>query len=92
MSSYLSYLMGAENIQDAELEDLGVKIKDRTSDGDRMLVIPDDKLSRYVEFIKVKLANGFWNEVIFNKDNYKIKENFNEKYKNFTFNFSFSFY
>ncbi len=84
MSSYLSYLMGAENIQDAELEDLGVKIKDRTSDGDRMLVIPDDKLSRYVEFIKVKLANGFWNEVIGEKEIifiFKFKDGHIKEYK-----------
>ena len=76
--------MGAENIQDAELEDLGVKIKDRTSDGDRMLVIPDDKLSRYVEFIKVKLANGFWNEVIGEKEIifiFKFKDGHIKEYK-----------
>ena len=62
--TYLSYLMGAENIQDKELEDLGIKIADRTPEGDRMLKISEKELALYIELIKTKLANGFWNEVI----------------------------
>jgi len=60
--------MGAEKIQDKELEDLSIKIKDRTSDDDRMLVIPDNKLSQYIELVKSKLTNGFWNEIIGQKE------------------------
>jgi len=60
----LSYLMGGENIQDKELEDLGVKIADRNLEGDRMLKISEKELARYVELIKTKLVNGFWNEII----------------------------
>jgi len=68
LQHHLSYLMGAGNIQDKELDDLGIEIKDRTSDGDRMLVIPNDKLSQYIELIKTKLTNGFWNEIIGEKE------------------------
>ena len=64
MSYHLSYLMGAENIEDKELESLDIKIEDRTSDGDRMLKIPEEKLLQYIELIKNKLTNGFWNEMI----------------------------
>lgn len=64
MTRNLSYLMGAENITDAELRGLGVEIADRTADGDRMLVISDAALSGYITFIKTKLAEGFWNEII----------------------------
>ena len=64
MSYYLSYLMGAERIEDKELEDLSVKIKNKDSDGDRSIKIPEDRLSQYIELIKNKLTNGFWNEII----------------------------
>lgn len=60
----LSYLMGAENIQDKELENIGVKIEGRTPEGDRMLKISEKELAKYIELIKTKLANGFWNEII----------------------------
>lgn len=76
--------MGAENIQDTELEDLGVEIKDRTSDEDRMLIIPDEKLSQYIELIKTKLTNCFWNEVIGEKEIifiFKFKDGHIEEYK-----------
>ena len=75
--------MGAENIQDTELEGLGIKIKDRTSDGDRMLVIPDEKLPQYIELIRTKLTNGFWNEIIGEKEIifiFKFKDGHIEEY------------
>lgn len=81
---HLSYLMGAENIQDAELEYLDVKIKDKTSDGDRMLIIPNDKLSQYIKLIKVKLTNGFWNEIVGEKEIifiFKFQDGHIEEYK-----------
>ena len=64
MLYYLSYLMGAEKIEDKELEDLSVKIENKDSDGDRSIKIPEDRLSQYIELIKNKLTNGFWNEII----------------------------
>ena len=60
----LSYLMGAERIEDNDLTDLGISIEEKMTDGDRTLKIPDEKLGKYVELIKAKLDNGFWNEVI----------------------------
>ena len=83
MANNLSYLMGAENIQDAELQGLGVAIQERKPDGDRMLIIPDEKLSQYVEFIKTKLTNGFWNEIIGEKEIifiFKFKDDHIEEY------------
>jgi len=65
---HLSYLIGAEDIKDTELKYLDIEIKDKTSDGDRMLVIPNDKLSQYTKLIKAKLTNGFWNEIIGEKE------------------------
>ncbi|MBI2635636.1 MAG: hypothetical protein HYW79_03825 [Parcubacteria group bacterium] len=68
MSYYLSYLMGAEKIEDKELEDLDIKIEDIDTDGDRSLKIPEDKLPQYIELVKNKLTNGFWNEIIGEKE------------------------
>lgn len=64
MSCYLSYLMGAEQIEDNELEGLDIKIEGKTSDNSRMLKISEEKIPQYIKLIKAKLTNGFWNEVI----------------------------
>ncbi|MBI2676482.1 MAG: hypothetical protein HYX21_00805 [Candidatus Yanofskybacteria bacterium] len=80
----LSYLMEAEKIQDGDLEGLGIEIKDRTADGDRMLVIPDDRLPQYIELVKDKLTNGFWNEIVGEKDIifiFKFQDGHIEEYK-----------
>lgn len=82
--NYLSYLMGADNIQDTELESLGVEIEEKKSDGDRMLVIPNEKLSRYIELMKAKLTNGFWNEIVGEKEIifiFKFKDGHAKEYK-----------
>ena len=68
MSYYLSYLMGAEKIEDKELENLDIKIENKDSDGDRSLKISEDKLLQYIELIKNKLTEGFWNEIIGKKE------------------------
>lgn len=60
--------MGADDIQDKELENLDIEIQDRTSDGIRMLVVPEEKLAQYIELIKAKLTNGFWNEIVGEKE------------------------
>ena len=61
---YLSYLIGAESIKDEDLTDLDISVEEKMSDGDRTLKIPEEKISDYIELIKAKLNNGFWNEVI----------------------------
>lgn len=80
----LSYLMGADEITDQELKDLGVKIVDRTPDGDRLLKVSDKELAKYAELIKTKLANGFWNEIIGAKEIifiFKFKDGSVKEYK-----------
>lgn len=65
---YLSYLMGAENITDSDITALGIEIVETKEDGDKTLKIPADKLSQYIELIKAKLDNGFWNEIVGDKE------------------------
>ena len=64
MSQYLSYLMGAENITDNDLTYLNIEIVETKDGGDRTLKIPQENLTKYVELIKSKLTNGFWNEIV----------------------------
>ncbi|MFH1404808.1 MAG: hypothetical protein ABIH21_01760 [Patescibacteria group bacterium] len=61
---YLSYLMGAEEIQDQDLSDLDIEIKETTSKGFRKIVIPENHLEEYFELLVKKMTKGFWNEVI----------------------------
>ena len=60
--------MGAEKIEDKELGDLDIKIEERDADGDRSIKILEEKLSQYIELVKNKLAEGFWNEIIGEKE------------------------
>lgn len=68
MPYYLSYLMGAEKIEDKELEILDIKIENKDSDGDRSIKIPEERLSQYIELVKTKMSDGFWNEIIGEKE------------------------
>lgn len=82
--TYLSYLMGAEKIEDKSLTDLGISIEEKKADGDRCLKIPYDQLRRYIELIKDKLDNGFWNEVVGEKEIifiFKFKDGSIKEYK-----------
>lgn len=63
MEYRLSYLMGAEQITDVELTDLGITIV-RKSGHSRMLKIPEEAVTGYIELIRAELTNGFWNEII----------------------------
>lgn len=62
-----SYLMGAENISDTDLEQVGVKVVGKTDSGSRKMEIPKDSLAGYIALIKTKLTNGFWNEIVGSK-------------------------
>lgn len=64
MSIYLSYLMGADKIQDKELEDLNIEIAGRTESRSRKLKIPQEHLPDYIDLVKTKLTEGFWNEIV----------------------------
>lgn len=84
MSYYLSYLMGAENIKDNDLIGLGVSIEETKSDGDRCLKIPAENLPQYIQLIKDKLNNGFWNEVVGEQEViflFKFKDGSSEEYR-----------
>ena len=81
---YLSYLMGADNIEDKELTDLGIGIEETKPDGDRTLKIPGDRLSGYIELIKTKLNNGVWNEMVGEKEIifvFKLKDGSIKEYR-----------
>ena len=64
MSYCLSYLMGADKIQDKELQNINIEIVGKSESGSRKLKIPADNLSDYIKLIKTKLTNGFWNEIV----------------------------
>lgn len=58
-----SYLMGANNISDADLSNLDIVIKEKT-DTARKILIPQASLKAYEKLISDKLTPGFWNEYI----------------------------
>ena len=81
---YLSFLMGAENITDNDIAVLGVEIVETKEDGDKTLKIPTEKLPWYIELIKTKLDNGFWNEIVGDKEIifiFKFKDGSIKEYK-----------
>lgn len=83
MSEYLSYLMGADKITDTELENLGIKIEGKTESGSRKLKIPQSSLSRYFDLVKDKMTEGFWNEILGEKEIvfiFKFKDGHVEEY------------
>ena len=63
---YKSYLIGASKIKDKELKCIGVKILEITKEGNRKVLIPNEKISDYLGLIKDNLDEGFWNEVVGN--------------------------
>ena len=80
----LSYLMGADKIADKELEELGIKTEKKENDGDRMLKISEKGLAGYTELLRSKLANGFWNEIVGEKEIlfiFKFKDGSIKEYK-----------
>ena len=61
---YLSFLMGADAIADDELAALGVRIEAGASTAFRQLLIPKNRLPRYMSLIRQKLTPGFWNDIV----------------------------
>lgn len=75
--------MGADGIQDSQLENLGIKIE-KTDGGDRKLTIPTEKLGEYIELVKSGLNPGFWNEIVGVKEIifiFKFKDGSIKEYK-----------
>ena len=76
--------MGAEEIQDKELEDLNIEIVGKTETGSRKLKIPQEHLLGYIELVKNKLTKGFWNEIIGSEEIifiFKFKDETIKEYK-----------
>jgi leucyl-tRNA synthetase/ADP-ribose pyrophosphatase YjhB (NUDIX family)/predicted esterase YcpF (UPF0227 family) len=69
-----SYLMGADQISDSDLEKVGVKVVEKKSDGDRTLILDPNKLSEYESLIKEKLSPSFWNEYVGNEAVFIFKD------------------
>jgi hypothetical protein len=60
--------MGANDIQDKMLQDLGIEILGKSESGSRKLKIPATSVTNYYSLIKDKLPKGFWNETIGDKN------------------------
>jgi len=61
---YLSFLMGADAIEDQELTTLGVEILRGSGSPFRGLLIPEKSLSAYKGLVREKLTPGFWNDIL----------------------------
>lgn len=61
---YLSYLMGAGEITNQDLTDLGIEIVGKTESGNRKLKIPSESIEEYKNLIRIKMDPGFWNEFL----------------------------
>ena len=61
---YLSYLMGAEKVDDQDLLNLGIDIVEKTDSESRKLKIPSEKIEEYKNLIREKMTAGFWNEFL----------------------------
>jgi leucyl-tRNA synthetase len=59
-----SYLTGANQISDSELEEVGAKIFEKKPNGDRLLILSAKKLPVYEKLIRNKLSPGYWNEYV----------------------------
>lgn len=61
---YLSFLMGAAAISDAELNDLGIKVVQGAGSPFRGLLIPGGSLEAYKALVRERINPGFWNEIV----------------------------
>ena len=65
---YLSFLMGAEAIADAELAHLGIDILQGAGSPFRGLLIPESSLPAYRAIVRQKITPGFWNDIVGRQD------------------------
>jgi len=61
---FKSYLMGAEEISDRELEEIGMKVVKRLKSGSREVLIPRGKEREYEKLVGEKMTTGYWNEYL----------------------------
>lgn len=62
--TYNSYLMGAVQIQDADLAKLDIAVEHVENSTSRKLTIPSASLELYKKLIREKLSNGFWTDIV----------------------------
>ncbi|PIU24600.1 hypothetical protein COT12_00185 [Candidatus Berkelbacteria bacterium CG08_land_8_20_14_0_20_39_8] len=62
--NYRSYLMGASDISDQDLEKLNIKIVQKLESDVRKIEIPKESIAKYEELITEQLSAGFWNEYV----------------------------
>jgi hypothetical protein len=60
----LSFLMGADDIADAELTTLGIEILRGGGSAFRSILIPEESLPAYKALVRQKLTPGFWNDIV----------------------------
>jgi hypothetical protein len=65
---YLSFLMGADAITEAELAAVGVRILERHGTAARELLLPASSVPAYLALVRERLSPGFWNEVVGHRD------------------------
>ncbi len=61
---YISLLMGAPDVSDAELSELGVEVRERFGSNVRGLLVPARSLPAYQQLVRAKLEPGFWNDLV----------------------------
>ena len=61
---FKSVLMGAPQVTNAELVELGIEITQEAESGTRKLLIPAKSLELYKALVRAKLDNGFWNDFV----------------------------
>lgn len=72
-SEIRSYLMGVGDIAD-KLERIGVKIVEKTKEGNYKIIIPDSATVDYEKLVSWELKPGFWNEYIGSKNVFLFKD------------------
>jgi hypothetical protein len=60
--------MGAKDISDEEILDLGIETVGKTDSGSRKLKVPANALENYKNLIREKLTLGFWNAIVGEKE------------------------
>ena len=68
MSKYYSYLMGGAKISNEELLSLHIDIGVSSESGNRKLTIPSKSLEVYKQIIWEKMEEGFWNDILGDKE------------------------
>ncbi|MCA9371720.1 leucine--tRNA ligase [Candidatus Woesebacteria bacterium] len=64
ISMWRSYLMGADDISNKDLESIGVIIAEQKENNVRLLEIPKKSIEEYKKLIRKKLSSGYWNELV----------------------------